>query len=301
MMAFDRVAVDGDILLYSIGFATQTNFYAVYKTGQWCGDPIWVMTDKRRLNSLLKDEPDDYIVEKWVYVQPALSGCITIDRIIEGYKNRFGTKNIEIYLTGDSNFRVPLSVTREYKGNRSQDKPYNYSELKKYLIWKYNATVVKYEEADDMLSKIMYESTRNVAVTDDKDLLNTPGYLYRPSKEELILVTEEAATRHFYEQLLTGDKQTDNIQGIPGMGPATATKVLAGAETWQEMECAVGMQYALAYDDPEEVMTEMGQLLWMRRTDNELWRLGGKFETEKREEQGSEIPELGSRRLIKHV
>lgn len=300
-MTFDRIAVDGDILLYAVGYATQTNIYHVYKVGQWSGDPIWVMSDKRRLNKLLKDEPDDYIVEKWVDVQPALSGCLTIDRILEGYQKRFGTKRIEVYLTGDDNFRIPLSITLPYKGNRTADKPYNYRMLKNYLIWKWNATVVQYEEADDMLSKIMYASPRNVAVTDDKDLLNTPGYLYRPDKEQLILVDEAAATRHFYVQLMTGDKQTDNIQGIPGIGEVKANKALAGAETWQEMECIVGYHYALAYDDPEAVMTEMGQLLWMRRNDGELWRIGGKFETEKREEQGSEVPELGSRRTKKYV
>jgi len=298
-MTFDRVAVDGDILLYSVGFATQTNIYHVYKVGQWSGDPIWVMSDKRKLNALLKDEPDDYIVEKWVDVQPAMSGCLTLDRILEGYQKRFGTKNIEVYLTGDENFRIPISVTLPYKGNRLPDKPYNYQMLKNFLIWKWKATVVKYEEADDMLSKIMYASPRNVAVTEDKDLLNTPGYLYR--REELILIDEASATRNFYRQLLTGDKSTDNIQGVPGLGEVKADKILAGAESWQELECRVGMQYALAYDDPEAVMTEMGQLLWMRRQDGELWRIGGQFETEKRKEQGSEVPELGSRRLIKHV
>ena len=300
-MKFDRVAVDGDGLVYQIGFATQTNIYAVYKTGQWCGDPIWVMSDKKRLNALLKDEPDDYIVEKWVFVQPALSGCLTIDKIIDNYKKRFGTNKVEIYLTGEKNFRIPISVTRPYKGNRTQDKPYNYRMLRNYLIWKYEAIVAEYEEADDMVSKIMYESLRNVTVTDDKDLLNTPGYLYRPKRDELVLVDEAAATRHFYEQMLSGDVSVDNIQGIPGLGEKKATKLLAGAETWQEMECIVGYHYALAYDDPEAVMTEMGRLLWMRRKDNELWTIGGQFETEKRKEQGSEISELGSRRLKNYV
>lgn len=301
MMNFDRCAVDGDILLYSVGFATQTNIYVVYKVGEWSGDPIWIMSDKKRLNKLLKDEPDDYIVEKWVDIQPPLSGCLTIDAILKGYQKRFGTKKIEVYLTGDENFRVPISVTLPYKGNRTQDKPYNYAALKQYLIDKWHAKVVKYEEADDMLSKIMYQSPRNVAVTDDKDLLNTPGYLYRPKDEQLIYVDEAAATRHFYVQLMTGDKQTDNIQGIPGIGEVKALKALAGAETWQEMECIAGLHYALAYDDPEAVMNEMGQLLWMRRQDGELWKIGGKFETEKRKEQGSEIPELGSRRNKNYV
>jgi hypothetical protein len=218
----------------------------------------------------------------------------------------FETDKYEVWLSAPDNFRIAVSVTREYKGNRPPDKPFNFHALKEYLIHRHNAQIAVGEEADDMVSKRMYHSNgKMVGVTEDKDLLNTPGYLYRPSRDskkdgELVLVKADEAMRHFYEQLLSGDT-TDNIQGIPGIGPGKAPGILADCETVAEMECRVGLYYAIHYDDPEAVMTEMGRLVWMRRHDGELWCIGGKFETEKLQEQRGEVPELGSRKAKKYV
>ena len=86
-------------------------------------------------------------------------------------------------------------------------------------------------------------------------------------------VTEEAATRAFCAQLLTGDT-TDNIVGLPKVGPAKAEKVLHGLETYDDMMQAIAAEYQVRapVEDWHDYMTEMGQLLWIRREPDQMWQ-----------------------------
>ena len=263
---FDTVYVDGDLLLYSLGFATQRNIYHIYVEGQLA----WIDSDKRKINKIFKDIDYDY--EKYVYVQPLLSAIQTYKAIINGHIKRFNTKDIRVVLTGKNNFREKVATTRPYKGTRSKDKPYNYAGLKEFMI-KNGAIVTEGEEADDYISYKTYNRIYSIAVTDDKDAMNTPSYIYR--KEEIIRVTEEDADRNFWSQVITGDS-TDNIPGLPGVGKAALPRIYEGCVSYQDYECAAGVAYAShpGIDDPEEYLREQGTLLWMRRHPEEMWDLG---------------------------
>ena len=58
---------------------------------------------------------------------------------------------------------------------------------------------------------------------DDKDLLQIPGlHIYRG---KYLTIDELESVRFLYKQILTGDS-TDNIQGVPGIGPVNADKLL---------------------------------------------------------------------------
>jgi 5'-3' exonuclease len=95
---------------------------------------------------------------------------------------------------------------------------------------------------------------------------NLRGHHYNFVKNERYYITESQAIKNFYRQLLTGDR-TDNIPGLAGIGPKKAEKILQDCETEQELYKAV----LKAYDGNVEYLTEQGQLLWIRRKDNELW------------------------------
>ena len=51
-----------------------------------------------------------------------------------------------------------------------------------------------------------------------------PGKHWLMHKKEMIVVSEEDAMRHYYQQLLKGDP-TDNIPGVPRVGEVKAAKI----------------------------------------------------------------------------
>ena len=267
-MKFKTVYVDGDILLYEIAFATQKNGYRIYVGGV----EAWYGSDKREINRIFKGI--DYGYEKDVYVQPLLAAINTYKAKIEAYKKLFKTNDIRVVLTGSENFRNEVAVSRPYKGTRTQDKPYNYPDLKVYLVEE-GAIVTVNEEADDYLSYMTHLNYNTVAVTTDKDAYNTPSYIYNPKKGELTHVSQEDADKTFWTQVLTGDS-VDNIPGLPRVGKVTSEAILEGCTTYRECEQAVAMAYACHRDinNPEEYLTEQGVLLWMRREPEEMWRIG---------------------------
>lgn len=267
-MKFDTVYVDGDLLLYSIAFATQKNIYHIYVDNQLA----WVGSSKKEINRIFKGIEYDY--EKYVNIQPMLSAVETYKTVLKRYQKQFETNDVVVVLTGDTNYRNEVAISKPYKGTRHQDKPYNYADLKKYMI-KQGAVVTVDEEADDYLSYMTCNKYNTVAITQDKDALNTPSYIYRPDTQELVHVSEQMATKSFWTQVLTGDS-VDNIPGLPNCGKVKAATVLEGCTTYQECEQAVAMAYAVhpKVDDPEAYLTEQAILLWMRREPGEIWHIG---------------------------
>lgn len=59
----------------------------------------------------------------------------------------------------------------------------------------------------------------------DKDLRMIPGRHYNIMTGEVDLVPIAEARKNFYRQVLTGDR-TDNIQGLKGIGPVKANNIL---------------------------------------------------------------------------
>ena len=119
------------------------------------------------------------------------------------------------------------------------------------------------------------EEAKTIICSIDKDLRNTPGWHYNWNKDEKpVWVSEEEATYNFYKQLLTGDR-VDNIQGIPGIGPKKAEKILEECDSELGMYLAVHEAYAEYLDkeagaevsvwDIDQVLLENARLLWMVR------------------------------------
>lgn len=173
------------------------------------------------------------------------------------------------YLTGSNNFRKNIATIKEYKGNRKQPKPKHLQALRDHLV-KMGCVVVDGQEADDAIGIAAYsaEPDSYTIVSIDKDLLMLRGKHYNFVKKEFTYVTEEEGIRAFYTQLLTGDR-TDNIQGIPGIGPAKAAKALKGIEGEQALYEAVKQAYEAA--EIADQLVENARLLWIRRKDNEIW------------------------------
>ena len=127
-------------------------------------------------------------------------------------------------------FRHQVYRYAPYKGTRKDPdewiikwKPIVNKRLRDH--WEF--TSIEFLEADDIVA---WCSTRQdlgttVICSPDKDLEQMPGMLYNYQKGEMVEISKEEALYNFRMQMLTGDV-TDNIKGIPGLGPVKARKKL---------------------------------------------------------------------------
>ena len=178
--------------------------------------------------------------------------------------------SIEGYLTGKGNYRNEIAVTATYKGNRKDvAKPVHYQFLRDYLEKEWGFLMITGQEADDAIGIKAYTMDDNdyIIMTIDKDLDMIKGWHYNFVKKDKYFVKEEDTMGIFYKQVLTGDR-TDNIEGLKGIGPVKAERILKECNTEEEMYQAV----LKAYDGNEERVLENGQLLWIRREANQMWK-----------------------------
>lgn len=177
------------------------------------------------------------------------------------------------YLTGKGNFREEIATIKKYKGNRDpKHKPKYYSEIRTYLMDVFHAELVEGMEADDKLAitQWAHKDKSTVIVSIDKDLDMIPGYHYNNRKGTFYYVTIDEANLAFFRQMLVGDA-TDNIPGVPGIGPVKAGKLLPPGTTVDEAQKIVAAEYGRAFGPIkwEETYREVATLLWMRREEEQ--------------------------------
>lgn len=179
--------------------------------------------------------------------------------------------NARILLQGSGNYRERIATILPYKGNRDPNKrPSKYHEIREYLIDTWNAELITGMETDDAvgIEQWSHKDRSTCIVSVDKDLDMIPGWHYNPRKKELYYIDLATANRKFWLQALTGDT-TDNIQGIPKVGPKNAEKILAGSNTWTDMELAVRQAYNNKFGkDGPRYFHENATLLWIQREYN---------------------------------
>lgn len=178
----------------------------------------------------------------------------------------------EAFLTGKNNYRYEIAKTVPYKGNRKDaKKPKHYDALRECMITRLGAVIVDGQEADDEVAiRMTKEPDQYLLVGVDKDLRQIPGWHHNPHKAQTEYIDDFQAYKSFCLQLLTGDR-VDNIPGLEGIGPKKAAKALQDATTKEELLKAAYEKYQeLGYS--LDYFTEQGQLLWLRRTEGELWQ-----------------------------
>lgn len=225
---------------------------------------------------------------------PMEINLVRAEETIRNIMNATHATSLKVYLsdTLENNFRY--KIYPEYKANRKDaPRPKYYADIKQFLINEFDAVITTGQEADDALgidqtyyrdelqqgwsfgALIKQEGKTPIETNGepccicsiDKDLLQVPGMHYNFVKGEIREVTELDGLRHFYEQLLKGDR-TDNIPGIDRIGEKKAAKLMANCESEADMlEIAFSM-----WDEDIDRMTMVGQLLWVRRKEGEIWK-----------------------------
>ena len=246
--------IDADIIVYWAANHCQTNYYNVI-------------------------DKDNEILKEYDSKRHAISGLEDIEGLwrlhfIKSVVGKSKADGYELHLSGHTNFRKEIAVTKPYKGNRTGDKPFYYQKVRDYLTSELGAQISENEEADDTLAIAQTNDKDNTIIcTIDKDLWIVPGAKYDFKREELSYVTDYDGIRNFQYQMLAGD-QVDNIQGVPKIGPVKAKKLLKDNEDIQDAWIAIREEYRNSYSyDADVVMLEMGRLLWMRRSVGQMWEL----------------------------
>lgn len=175
------------------------------------------------------------------------------------------------FLTGSENFRHKINP--EYKANRKDvRRPEWLQSAREHLVIHWGASVEDGQEADDALGIYQCSTDNTVLASIDKDLLMIPGKHYNWVKDEHREQTELEAIRHFYWQLIMGDK-TDNIMGYDGLARQVVPKKLEWAMT-ELSDCLIEETMFHLVDgmySDSAIMLMNGQCLWIRRKENEIW------------------------------
>jgi len=174
--------------------------------------------------------------------------------------------NFEAFLTGKKNFRYDVAKTQPYKGNRVQEKPNNFADLRDYSMRSWGFVETDGIEADDAVGIMATSGVDCTIVHIDKDIDMIPGKHYNFVKKMFYEVSPSEAIKKFYTQLLTGDR-VDNIPGIAGIGPKKAEKILKDCTTEQELYEAC----LKTYEGNLEYLNEQAQLLWIQQTNRLSW------------------------------
>jgi hypothetical protein len=180
---------------------------------------------------------------------------------------------MEIYLTPSvGNFREQIATTLKYKGNReAQQRPKHYKALAEYLVSDFGAQYSRGQEADDDLGIRATVLEGSVIVSLDKDLDQVPGKHYNWVKEEEYDISKKEGLLNFYSQVLSGDP-TDNIQGLTGIGPVKARKLLgtaaSGKDCWEIVRAAYQGEFG---ESGTYRAIENARLCWVRREHNQIW------------------------------
>lgn len=258
--------IDGDILRYEIGFSGQ-----------------------------LKEEDGSTHIFNFDFVGDLLHD--KIDLICEEVG---ATQAPTIFLTGDRylyskhlkkeyvpNFRESMAVSKPYKGNRKQDKPFHFYNITEYMLSEFDVVIAEGLEADDLMGIEQYgrwncHQPISIICSRDKDLRMIPGlhYSWECGKQKPIGPYEvdelgwlvwkgsklfATGMSLFYFQLLAGDT-VDNIPGVAGIGEKKAYKLLEEATTEKEMFNIVKCVYEEKYgEDWKTYMKEQANLLWIVR------------------------------------
>ena len=212
--------------------------------------------------------------------QSSYKECTTlIDKLIGGILEACESNIFELYIECPFDkdiFRKHVAVTKPYKGNRKAERPAFLVEAKQHMIKRWNATVAKKVEAEDLVAIRATElGSKAIIAGIDKDLLQVPGRHFNYRALQFIDVSQFHGDFNLHLQWLMGDC-TDNITGIPGLGIVRASKLIEECETTEELVGKVNAAYKDANLD-DDYKLEQYRLVYLLRDREEAKSMGETF------------------------
>lgn len=280
--------IDGDVLAFRMSAAIDKRSVLVTHTPTGKQKLFDTKTEFRdRLKEKGTSEKEvEYTFEPLIE-SADVSHCLhNIKTKIEKLKEMVEPDRVEIYISGDTNFRLNLELPTKYKSNREGlYRPVYLKEAKEYLLT-YKDAIKSYEiEADDLVSIRAYEEinkgNKAIISSNDKDTLqgNGVGFLDWTVEEPQILWIPSNGSGHIEHtgkkvvgygmkflayQLLVGDvvdcyKPTE--LSTFRYGAKTAVKDLTPLQTTQEVFDFVIKSYKKFYPESFEYTAWDGRVI----------------------------------------
>ena len=263
-----------------IEFENKTAFYGHWKKkeGGYLGEK-----NKERAEKGLEPFPlEQFEIEEHDRIfdeldDPVEEAVKQFDFFIGGIKKSRLAHDYILYVGGEGNYRYGAAETLPYKGNRPE-KPILFKEIRTAIVEKYKnkVKIISGREVDDQLAIVGRKNYLNWKETGewedilgyiDKDLkmIISPSINYDNLEDPVYTPTEYEAAFSYCTQLLIGDKQTDNIPGLPNLpneirekygirkgnslGATTAENYLKGSDSIKELFSRVVTAYRAYYGD----------------------------------------------------
>lgn len=159
-------------------------------------------------------EKENPLTGKRELVESFATTVMKIDEFIFSLIDKFKGMDFIYVLSGSTNFRHKIATVFKYKDNR-KERPILFNAIRQYLVMQYKAFITDGVEADDYISTHYRKHGQfgDVIMSIDKDFKMIPGVHYNWDKDLVFLVNQEEAIRHFYKQVLEGDR-ADNIPSL---------------------------------------------------------------------------------------
>lgn len=263
-----------DSIIFKCGFAVEHKKYKLFQRGLEEHGPIETFDYKRDIPKDILSDPEVYL-ETTTEIEPLENCLYLVKQSIETILEKTQADSYQIYIKGTGNFREEISKTRVYKGNRDvTHRPKYETQIREYLQKYWNAEAIDGMEVDDMVC-IQQQHSRNnhIICTIDKDLDQVPGWHFNYHTGEKYWVDADQAMINFYVQLLSGDF-SDNVEGLPGVGPKIAIKILEECNITDKdlyQKCLEAYQERLGKRKGKQRLIEMANLIYLKRSTDDKW------------------------------
>lgn len=203
---------------------------------------------------------------------------LRVDQLMRDILQQTKSDSYIAHLSGSENYRKHINP--EYKANRKDMVPPQYlQDCREYLVTEWKAKISHGVEADDMLGidqgNLVYTSDfdgmteydkTTVICSIDKDLKMIPGLHYNFVKQEWDEIDQEQADKHFWKQMLIGDK-VDNIIGVQGLGPVKSARLIDPC--YDNQDCFETVLEK--YQDDFDRFVMNANCLWIKRSEESTW------------------------------
>ena len=205
-------------------------------------------------SEVIGDSDKDWEVQEHKISLDSSLGFKYIKEKLEWLGDKTGADEFVFCYGSGKNFRYDAAKMNPYKGDRKA-KPAKLSDMVEHIRKRYRCEVMEGVESDDVMGLLqtaaLTDGEETIICSQDKDLRTIPGKYLLAKDGTIKYQTPLEAVKFLYTQILMGDT-TDNIRGVPGIGPRKAEKLLADCKYEMDMARVV----LQAYRDASQLSVE---------------------------------------------